>query len=338
MRKISWIKFAESIVLLCGFTFCLKAQDPVFSQFNMSPLELNPAFAGNRYRPSISVNYRLQWPGLASTYNTFALSYDQYFDESKLAVGLSVLADDAGRGAIKHNKISGIVGYRLSIDDNTFIKGGVKLSFLQRRLNWGNLVFFDALVANNGVTPGGTPIPSQEVQPVDFNKSFMDIGCGLLFYNPSWYAGLNLDHINKPEDKFLGNVEQNYIGLPLRWSVQGGYQIKVLPQYSRYMQSFISPNLLYTRQGDFSQLNVGAYLAVDMLVGGLWYRQSGQTGDAAIASIGIRTTEWKLAYSFDYTLSDITIKEGGSHELGFTYLFGNDYKKSKINDCLNLFR
>jgi type IX secretion system PorP/SprF family membrane protein len=329
-----------TFVLVYASSALLKAQDPVFSQFYSAPILLNPAFAGNRYSPSLAINYRLQWPGLSSIYNTFSIGYDQYFDGSKIAVGLNILSDDAGQGTLKNNKISGIVGYRLSINENTFIKGGVDVSFVQRRLNWQKLIFYDALEANGtNITPGGSFIPSAEQEPAQLNNNFLDISTGLLFYNPKWFAGVTLNHVNKPQDRYILNAEQNYIGLPLRWTLQAGYQYKLHLRRRETLPSFVSPNLIYTRQAGFSQLNIGAYSAINQLIIGAYYRQSGVTGDAAIITAGIRTEVMKLTYSFDYTLSDITVKEGGSHEVAFSYYFGDDvHKRSKINDCLNLFR
>ncbi|MBK7093551.1 MAG: type IX secretion system membrane protein PorP/SprF [Saprospiraceae bacterium] len=60
--------------------FSLTAQDIHFSQFYMSPLNLNPALTGvSNCTGRVIANFRNQWsPVLKSgAYNTFSMSYDQ---------------------------------------------------------------------------------------------------------------------------------------------------------------------------------------------------------------------------------------------------------------------
>ncbi|RME01149.1 MAG: type IX secretion system membrane protein PorP/SprF, partial [Bacteroidetes bacterium] len=51
------------IVILAGtLGVCLRAQDPVFTQFNATPLAINPAFAGTTHAPRFAASYRNEWP------------------------------------------------------------------------------------------------------------------------------------------------------------------------------------------------------------------------------------------------------------------------------------
>ena len=56
------------------------------------------------------------------------------------------------------------------------------------------------------------------------------------------------------------------------------------------MESYISPNILYQRQQDFQQLNLGLYFVKNQIVGGVWYRNQ----DAFIVLIGIQTKNFKV--------------------------------------------
>jgi type IX secretion system PorP/SprF family membrane protein len=314
-------------------------QDPVFSQFHASPIQLNPAFAGDEYSGRLAVNYRLQWPGLSAAYNTFSLGYDQFFRRTNLAMGINILSDGAGDGALKTNKISGIVGYRLKVGEDTYIKGGLEMALIQKKLNWEKLLFYDAIAESGGnVTPGGSYLPSKEIEPSNTNRSFLDIGSGFLLYNKDYFFGVTLDHLNTPLDDFLQNQQQNYVGLPMRWSIHGGYQYLFGKRSKNNLPSYLSPNFLYTRQAGFSQLNLSVNASFDQIFGGLGFRHSASNGDAFIISAGLRTQSLRIGYSFDFTVSNITISEGGAHELSLGYIFGEAKKTSKINDCLNLFR
>ncbi len=327
------------VILLSFFGPFLHGQDPIFSQFQSSPIQLNPAFAGDDYSGRLAINYRIQWPGLSAAYNTFSLGYDQFFRKTNLALGINILSDGAGDGALKSNKISGIIGYRLKISDQTYIKGGLEMALIQKKLNWEKLIFYDAIALSGGnVTPGGSYLPSNEIEPSNTSRSFLDIGSGFLLYNNKYFFGLSLDHMNTPIDDFLQNQEQNYVGLPMRWSLHSGYQFLLKSKSKNDLPSYVAPNFLYTRQAGFSQLNVGLNASYEKVFGGFGFRHSNSNGDAFIISAGIRTQNLKIGYSFDFTVSGITISEGGAHEMSLGYIFGESKKVSKINDCLNLFR
>ncbi|MBK8849490.1 MAG: PorP/SprF family type IX secretion system membrane protein [Saprospiraceae bacterium] len=325
---------------LCFSSSLVRAQDPVFSQFFATPIQMNPAFTGLSEDAHISSVYRLQWPGISASYNTFALGYDQFFDASNLGLGFQINRDVAGNGALGTSRISSMLSYRLNINDETFIRGGIEASLIQKSLNWQKLLFYDAIESVGGsITPGGSYLPSAELEPANTRRAYLDIGSGLLLYNSAYYFGLAINHMNTPEDRFLRDNLENYQGLPLRWSVHGGYQFKLGRKAANGLYSFCAPNLLYTRQASFSQLNAGIYLAVNQLVGGIYFRQSGANGDAVIFHAGIRDRHYTLAYSFDYTVSGLTIDTGGGHEISVSYHFMSDKpRRSKLNDCLQLFR
>src|SRR6202000_2562217 len=75
----------------------MKAQDPQFTQFYANPLYLNPAFAGTARCPRIALNYRNQWPNLASqgsSYVTYSASYDMHLDALAGGIGVLVTTDN----------------------------------------------------------------------------------------------------------------------------------------------------------------------------------------------------------------------------------------------------
>jgi len=82
------------VFLSCLYSTFLNAQDPVFSQFYLSPLQLNPGLSGLTEDPRFSANYRNQYPGFNNAYRTYALSYDQFFPSIKGGLGFWLLSDD----------------------------------------------------------------------------------------------------------------------------------------------------------------------------------------------------------------------------------------------------
>jgi len=316
------------------------AQDPIFSQYYNAPNQVNPAFTGNTRGPFIATNYRLQWPGFSSVYNTYMLSFDQFVPRINSGFGVSMLADDAGEGTLKTTKISGLYSYRIYIQKNTSLKLGMELGIVQHRLDPTKLVFFDQLDPQYGATsPGGSPYPTQETLSDVRTRFYPDIGAGIMLYSKKLYGGVGLKHLNNPDNGFLDNIENIDRGIPTRITAHAGMQIELDKGNNKGFNAFLSPNVLYVKQGPFRQVNVGAYIDLGDFFSGLWYRDTANNGDSVIGSVGVRSGIFKISYSYDLTISDLGADTGGAHELGLIFNFDSILpKESKYNDCLSLFR
>jgi type IX secretion system PorP/SprF family membrane protein len=339
--KLDHILLSALLLLGIAFNSDLQAQDPIFSQFYAAPLQLNPAFAGNNYAPRIAFNYRNQYPAWTSegsAYETYSASYDQYFEDINSGIGLLVLTDDAGNGILKTNRLSAIYSYRLQLSRDFFAKLGVEGSFVQTQLDWDKLLFPDQIDPEAGpISPGGTPFPTTEVRPDDLTTSYFDISTGMLLYNDIFYGGVTLKHLNTPRESFLDINDNLNNGLPLRVSLHTGAQFNLQPNNKRDATAFISPNLMYVRQGDFQQMNVGAYAGAAFVYGGVWYRTTFTNADAAIFLVGVRKDLFKIGYSYDLTISGLAGETGGSHEISLAINFQRP-NRVDLNDCFEMFR
>jgi type IX secretion system PorP/SprF family membrane protein len=325
------------------FSFCyvcvfVNAQDPIYSQFYSAPLQINPAFAGNTYAPHIAINYRNQWPSIPNAYTTYSVAYDQFSPSLNIGYGLSILGDEAGNGLISSNKVSGFFAYRVQVDRDFFLKLGVEASGVQSRYNWSKFVFFDQLDPRFGsTTPGGSPIPSEEVPPENLNNTYFDISTGILAYSKMFYGGISLKHLNTPNESLLGINDNLNTGLPMRFTIHGGMEIKLREGNKRKSAAFISPNIMFIKQGDFGQINGGAYGSLGAVFAGIWYRHAFTTPDAAIFLIGVQKGIFKIGYSYDVTVSGLSAETGGSHELSLILNFERD-RGVDYSDCFQLFR
>jgi len=333
------VRIITFFTLISFSSFVLKGQDPIFSQFYIDPLQINPAFTGNTYVPKIAMQYRMQWPLIPFAYNSYSASYDQYFENIESGFGANVLADNAGNGIYVHNRIALFYAYRARLRGDSYLKIGIEAAGVQNRLNWDKLVFFDQLDPEFGsVSPGGSPFPTAETRPERLARNYIDASVGMLLYNPKYYLGASLKHVNTPSENFLNVNESLSSGLPMRISLQAGAQIKIKNYNIGGIQSFISPNVLYVRQGNFAQVNVGAYSNLGVFFLGAWYRHANVNPDAVIFSTGITQGALKIGYSYDVTVSKLSANSGGSHEIGISFLIGKEEKRSKYNDCFQIFR
>ena len=55
----------------------------------------------------------------------------------------------------------------------------------------------------------------------------------------------------------------------------------------------LSPSILFVKQGDYQQLNVGLYYSKGNYVIGAWYRE----GDSFIVTLGMDTNVFRIGYS-----------------------------------------
>jgi len=319
--------------------FSAFSQDPIFSQFYVTPLQLNPGLAGLSEDLRVAGSYRLQYPGFNGAYKSYTVSADLFFPDRSVGGGFWLLSDDAGNGILKTIKAAGIFSYQLRVGDNTFLKSGAEVGIVQSSLRWDRLVFGDQLDDLLGDTsPGGTPFPTEEIAPDKNQVIYPDIGLGMVLYGRTLYAGLAVRHLNRPDPDFLRVNNNLSPRLPMAWTFHAGGSWRILRAWSgRANRITFSPSVLYARQAGLSQLNAGFVLGAGMLQVGAHYRHTGTNSDAIIGIFGLQTNMLRISYSYDMTISGLP-GSGGSHELGLVYHFDDGDTESRYNDCLQLFR
>lgn len=318
---------------IISFSDSLKSQDLVFSQFNNAPLLLNPGFAGISPYPIFTINYRNQWQRFDNAFVSYAGSYNQYFPSVRSGLGVQITSDVQADGILKNNTAGLYYSYTLEFSGDNFLKMGLAGTIGQSSLDWDRLVFGDQLDVIDG-NDGNTA--TSEVSPNDLRSSYFDVSTGFLFYNQNWYVGVGLFHLNRPNTGFSLN-NQISSGNPLRFSVHGGYQINLWDTKGSDT-AFIQPTVLFTNQAEFSQLNLGLAGQFSTILVGAFYRHTISNPDAAIVWLGYKFDVIELTYSYDFTVSQLN-GSGGSHEIGVVFdLEAILPPKSKLNDCLKLFR
>ncbi|MBL7817119.1 MAG: PorP/SprF family type IX secretion system membrane protein [Saprospiraceae bacterium] len=319
------------------------SQDPVFSQWYASPLQTNPAFAGTNQAPFIALNYRMQYPSFSNgaAYSTFAGSYDQALNRSNSSIGISIMTDDAGQGILKKTYASAIYSYKVNINEDMAAKIGVEAGMISTNLDWNKLIFLDQIDPISGWTnPDGSIRPTQEVRPEQVNRTVFDISTGLLLYASSFHVGLSAKHMATPDESFLKSTNSNLrIGLPVRWTLHGGYEI-ILRKSTRFRPAtFVTPSLMVVKQGDFAQFVGGAYAGLGPIFTGVWYRHALSNPESAIFTLGFKQDYFKIGYSYDFPVGGLSTRTGGTHEVSLT-LNLDPYKNKKrdLNDCFKMFR
>ncbi|HEX2616388.1 MAG TPA: type IX secretion system membrane protein PorP/SprF [Flavobacteriales bacterium] len=303
-------------VLISGLR--LLAQDPQLSQFYAAPMYLNPALTGNTYQDRIGVNYRLQWPAIGTGYRTYALSYDHHSEKARSGFGAMLMRDQAGSFALAFTQASLSYSYEVRIDRKHAIRAGIRTAWTNRSFDPSNLLFADQVIREDAANTM-EPFLIQRV-------SYFDASAGVLYYSEQFWAGASFNHLNKPQQSlvFDGDAE-----LPVRTSVHAGYKFAIDGKAFRHSHTKMTLAAHYKAQEKWDQLDMGGYVEHASVCFGLWYRglpalKAYQPGypndDAVILMLGYQTEgQLRIIYSFDATVSSLTMKSGGAHEISVVY-------------------
>ncbi|MFH1320784.1 MAG: PorP/SprF family type IX secretion system membrane protein [Bacteroidota bacterium] len=320
------------------------SQDIHFSQFDRTPLIINPALTGmfnGQHR--VLINYKDQWKSFGAPYKTYALSYDfglfkKKWKKSYLGAGFYVYNDkagDAGLSTIQLNlSLSGIV----PLNKNHRISGGLQGGFAQRSVDYSEVKTDNQFV--NGEYDSAMPVGEAN----DFNKTaFGDFTAGV-----SWNflknetnittndkinanVGIAVFHVNKPKQEFYSLVnEKLYSKLVIHGSTYFGLKNTNIA---------LLPSILVLSQGPSKEINFGTmiryrlteaskytgFLKESAIYLGCYYR----AGDAIIPALMYELSNFALGISYDINTSGLkTATSGmGGIEISFRYINPNPFKR-----------
>jgi type IX secretion system PorP/SprF family membrane protein len=293
----------------------IKAQDPEFTQFYANPLYLNPAFAGVLRCPRLVFNYRNQWPNIPGSFVTYVASYDQHVDALAGGVGLQVWTDIAGK-TLRTTNASLFYSYHLPINRKFSLKFGVQGAWQQKSIDWSKLTFGDMIDPRRGFV-----YTTQQQQGANLS-SVADFSAGVLAYTDIYFVGFAAQHLTEPIEGIL-NPNSAIAKLPRKYTLHAG---AALPIESKGEPAKFSPNILFWQQGPFRQFLFGMYYSKGAMVGGLWYRAK----DSFIALLGFDSDNFKFGYSYDITVSKLTMKTAGSHEISIGIKFDCKPKRRRF--------
>jgi type IX secretion system PorP/SprF family membrane protein len=285
-------------------TLTLKAQDPHFSQFNKANMYLNPASVGNLKSWTVNYQFRNQWPKISGLYVTNSLGVQYGFNKTVKGLGVAILNDVTGEGAITSTSLSVPLAFGFNIKDKVDLSIGVQTSFLQKSVDWSSLTFGDEIDNKLGfVGPSKDSVqPNNAVYNIDFS-----IGMEVKISNLK--AGFAGAHILEPNEAVKAGSESK---LPFKFSSYLNYDIALGSFFK------ITPSVLYLQQRDFNALMIAtttSYKFVKIMFG---YR----VDDAAVFGLAFTTKRLDIGYSYDLTTSKLTNNTGGSHEFGVRFRFG----------------
>lgn len=338
------------ILSVCGlFSPTVEAQDIHFSQFYMSPLNLNPALTGiMNCNMRVSSNYRNQWSSVlkADAFKTYNVSYDQKIPVARadyFGLGVTLWGDQAGEAnfGTLQAKISGSYAKQLAGSRTSahYLSAGVEVGINGRTIEFNNLRFGNQAI--NGVED--PTLPSFE----DFGRDrflFADMSAGILWFSVfdkrnSAYIGGAYSHLNKANVSFNINNQTQSVNIYPKYTIHAGGEIG-----TRGPISFI-PGVVTFFQGPSWQVNGGSSVRFNLHSGpfdessfqvGTWARvvsfvDWGATAgvsedvtyglDALILSMRFDWRQFGLGFSYDVNLSELKAASNGNGAFEFSLIY-----------------
>ena len=325
---------AVLLVLLTGLVAIFaKAQDPHYTQFYANQQMLNPAFAGAGAGPRVALNYRAQWVAIPGSYRQMALGYDMplYFGRSVQGFGVLLQNDMAGEGNLQ--KLDILLNYSYAIQlgrtgKEHYLRLGLSGGVQQASINFFRLRFSDQIDQEQGFINA-----TQEAPPANSIRFTPDVNAGLAWYNRFAYASFSVHHIITPNQNWIGPSTKDD-KLPMRFTGTAGINLPI-GGFNNPEKVILTPAVLFMKQRNFNQLALGAYVHIQPVVFGVWYRMnfnnflgSALASDMIAGMVGWKKGVFSVGYSYDFTLSRLTNGiSAGSHELSLIVEFDSEKKK-----------
>jgi len=277
-------------------------QYPVYSQYLLDGLIINPAYAGTRDALSISVSARKRMLGFEGENTMASLSLHTPLKKERVALGLSV--NHITFGVTKQTSVYGYYAFHINTDRGKWslgLKGGVDMLTSDYR----------GLEVQDHTQPD--PAFSGEIE----NYMMPNIGVGAYYVTPVFFAGAAIPSLvtyiaSRDETDFKLGFQPAYYDVLL----SGGALIS------------ISENVMF-KPSMMAKYSLTNLLRLDIngnviLYDFLWLGASWRIGENAL--VGLLelqlTQQLRLGYSYDYNMGSIGSFIGGTHEVALRFDFG----------------
>lgn len=303
-----------------------QAQDFHLSQYEASPMHLNPALTG-AFEGDLrgSLHYRNQWRSIATkAFTTMAISGDMPIKKvENLKAGFFILNNRAGAGNYNALNVilSGAYDFKLSANPHHHFVPGIQLGMINKSVNIAALSFGEQYNSQNG---GGLN-PNADNGEVFSNQSIFlpELNAGFMYYfssdvsrfNP--FIGGSVFHITEPKESFFGSDNR----LPRRYLAHAGvkYNLSQKLQFSYYG--------LFMQQTNVTEITntIMAYYHLKKSDVYLMYGNTYRTKDAVLVHFGLKYRELTYRFSYDINTSGLSaITNGrGAFEMSLVYVLKN---------------
>lgn len=283
------------LIVIALFSISAKAQtDPLYTQYRVNMMSVNPAYAGSRNALTVGYLYRNQWVGLDGAPSTQTILAHSPINNN-LGFGASVTHDVIG--PTKQTAVYANTSGRIKFGNGTYFAAGLQFGVDYFSTNFSTIT--TGTGADNAFTEDNISV-------------LPNVGAGLFLYNERYYLGFSIPKVLTSvlyDNGAGGDVTQkrHYVAI-------AGYVFDLRPSIA------FKPSVL-TRfvEGAPASLDITTqFIFAEQFWLGPFYRWAESTG--IIVGYNI-TPQFKIGYSYDYSITELVDYNSGSHELTLTYDF-----------------
>ncbi|MEN8838996.1 MAG: type IX secretion system membrane protein PorP/SprF [Flavobacteriales bacterium] len=284
-----------AVLTTATFSEVSAQQDAQYSMYMFNPLSINPAYAGSRDALSITSLGRNQWVNIDGAPTTATLSIHTPLRYEAVSLGLSLIQDQIG--PTKTTGIYADVSYRFQVSKNSRLSFGLK----------GGTDIFSADFGNLRVRDESD---EQYFTPIQ-NQLMPNFGFGVYLHSDDYYVGLTAPKIIKNQLEGatvndLASTQDRHFFLTAGKTFKVNSVIDVVP-------SFIAKAV------EDAPLSLDVNVNF-MFYDKLWIGGGYRFGDSFIGNIVYHfTPQFRAGYAYDYTTSELSNYNTGSHEIMINY-------------------
>ena len=292
----------------------LSQLDPRFLQPGLTPLEVNPGFAGLQPGTELNACHLSQWPSLSSGgFQTSFLALNVRPGGSPVGLGLTTTQDVAG-GTTTTNSAKVMAAYGLPLGEQSELRMGLSVGAFKSFMDTEGLIF-------------------AEPEPGLLNQiQYVSLSGGMLFTTSRLTLGGAAWHVNEPSNTFLvgGNSTKD-----IRFQTHAAYDFPVIVTEEGAMLLSISPSVQQRWQDQSMLTFVGVYANIlyQFRLGAMTMASALSGGPTDIVnwggSAGVRLGEVWLNYTYGQEV--VFASAGASHQLNVQLSLG-DLWKNRVQD------
>ncbi|HZG00380.1 MAG TPA: type IX secretion system membrane protein PorP/SprF [Chitinophagales bacterium] len=290
-------------------------QEPLVSHYMFNHLLINPAYAGSKDFAMVSLLYRTQWTGLDGAPKSVLGSINgPVFKSRKVGLGLTLSNDKIG--VTNSTDIYGDYAYHIPLSDKFKLGLGAKagISYISEGVP-------DKLIDDN-----------DPLYQADRSKIVPNLGAGAYLHSRTFYFGVSSPRLityDPDRPAAVGDTASETPAIVRHYWVTSGAAFEVSPDF------VIRPSIMLRASKNVPlQADINANFLIKQF---LWLGATFRTGDehagmpeAVIGLVELQLTkQFRVGYSYDFTMSELSDYSGGSHEISLGYDFGRDVLKMK---------
>lgn len=299
------------LISFLGFGISLFGQQiPLHSLYMMDLSIINPAVSGRYDFTPISVNYRQQWAGFEGAPVTQYLNAHRNMGKN---VGLGLTLFNELTSPTRRTGIQVSFAYHLPVSEG----GSEKLSFGLAP------VLFQHYLNSEGLT---THEPNDPAVVAGYNNQLCpDVNFGVMYgKDDSYYVGLSVFNMLQISRNLFDMMDDVDNPIYRTYYLTGGYNFPV----SESVRLEPSALVQYQEAAPF-QFDLNLKAEYNRMFGlGISYRYL----DAMVYMAFFSYSDFRIAYSYDMTMSDMKHYAAGTHEFHLSYRLHNIQQNEDRHD------